>query len=300
VTVIVKELLQGSSISESSTGTTITRTFHVSGITGTPTKKALIALKRREIPALGTPHPEISFMFAQSRDVKMTDVGQAQIAVQYGVPDISSITSGSGGGVSGSNPVTSKKSDPGQISIGATAGTKTSFEDVKGNLMVVASIAEVEKKVTNPKTGKVTKTKVLERVEQIKEAEYALPATVLRVTRQEAGSPEAKARRFVGTINNAPLGVSGSGRDKDLKNTWLCTRIDGTSSDGGQTYSVTYEFHHRIATWSFKAEWIDPKTKQPQRDPKRITGDEVKFYRVYDEDDFSLLGIKFEGKVKFP
>lgn len=296
---VIKELLSHAAASDSGTDTTTTRGFHVSNIPGPPEGKPIEAMKAVGIPRLGDPHPTAGFLFATDRTSRMIDVDQCEIVVQYKIPKPSEgdPSPGLGGGVEGPVPGT-QETDGGTISVGATATPVQTYRDRNGSLMRVGSIIEKEKQVTDPNTGVKAKQTVQEATIQIRQAEYLNPLVVMRVERTESGSPEQVARRFVGTVNSAPLGIGSSGLRKDDPRTWLCTRIDGTSNDGGQTYHVTYEFQYNPASYDFHAVFINPETGQPQFDPDFITGEEEQNYRVYDEADFNDLGIEFQGRGK--
>jgi hypothetical protein len=283
MTVVVKELLSAANASDSGTDVSIQRGFQVTELAGDPAGRAPAAMD----------HP--GFVYALNRNVKMTGQTQAIVTVNYGVPktDRGDAGPGSGGGLDGTEPGIDEEADPGTISVGSSSQTIKVFKDRKGKLLTVGHIVEVEKKVADPKTGIVSKVKVKEPDIQLREAEITIPQTVLRVSRIESGSPDIKSRKYVGTVNSKALGISKSGRGKDGPRTWLCTRIDGTSNDGGKTYNVTYEFQYDHLEWGFVATWIDKKTGQPAFTD--LTGEESIFYETYDEEDFNDLGILFEG-----
>lgn len=292
---VIKELIESAGANDSGEGVTVTRGFHVTGLTGNVESRAVDALLQPGIPKLGAPHPAIGFVYVLNRTVKMVEPTQARIEVEYGIPKAASgdVPPGAGGGVDGTAPGINEDSDQGTISVGSSTTTQTTFRDRLGKLMTVGHIVEVEKKVTDPVTGIVSKQTVKEPDVQLREAELISPQTILRVSRVESGSPDIKSRKFVGTVNSRSLGLKKSGRGNDGPRTWLCTRIDGTSNDGGETYNVTYEFQYNPFEWGFSAEWIDPKTGQPAFTD--LTGEESKFYQIYPEKDFYELGIRFEG-----
>ena len=76
----------------------------------------------------------------------------------------------------------------------------------------------------------------------------------------------------------------------------MCTRIDGVSNDGGETYRVTFEFQYNSRLWAFTGQWIDPETDLPvpvKDYDRRTAPEEERTFRVYDEIDFGILGIDF-------
>ena len=106
----------------------------------------------------------------------------------------------------------------------------------------------------------------------------------------QKGSPDQTARLFVGKVNSVHLG-------SDPPLSWMCTRIDGVSSDGGETYRVTFEFQYNSRLWMFTGEWIDPDTGLPVPKNKYNTDEnaplEKRFFEVYDQIDFHVLGLDF-------
>lgn len=73
----------------------------------------------------------------------------------------------------------------------------------------------------------------------------SVPQPILSLERFETASPGANALSYVGKTNS---GVWQGG----AAHTWLCTRIQGTSKDGGDNYTVTYEFQYDPDTWKKK------------------------------------------------
>ena len=97
-------------------------------------------------------------------------------------------------------------------------------------------------------------------------------------------------------VNNAAISLTG-----DPDRTWLCTRIDGQSQDGGVSFVVTYEFQIRRGPylseatpptyqgWDAVVVYIDPETDKPIQEP--VWGETIKLVRVYPEMDFAALNI---------
>lgn len=111
-----------------------------------------------------------------------------------------------------------------------------------------------------------------------------LPMQVRRYTRREIGSPDAKAQDFIGTINSKPF----LGSERHF---WMCTRLNGTSRDGGETWFVDYEFQRHPGTWDPEIFFLDSETGEaatvlfPSNEfPQRRV-------QVVDERDFNLLNL---------
>ncbi len=272
-----KFLLEDSGATKSGEGFEITEAYMVEGIGGNPQDKTFIALTAPDVPQLGDPHQggSTAFLSCVNQAVSFKGPTQAKVVCSFRVPRVDS-----GEPPAGDTGAIDAVVDLGTISVGATASTRESFEDIKGARMVVSHFVEKDDGLGGTTT---------ELVEQVRSASIVEPQTVLRVTRLEIGSPDVKAREFVGTVNNKPMGKL------DRAGVWLCTRIDGTSNDGGETYSVTYEFQRNRLPWGFIARFIDADTGLPILAQDLNTGDEDRFYETYVKADFSQLGIKFEG-----
>lgn len=105
--------------------------------------------------------------------------------------------------------------------------------------------------------------------DQAGEVEYHLPNHVVVFRRREPDSPGATGRD--GNFNKSKHYVGSINRDKvfgDQKHMWMCTRLDGRSDDGGQSYMVTYEFQRNEDSWNPVLVYRDPKTGAPVLDPK--------------------------------
>ena len=276
------EDLVNSSGNESAEGTEVTRAFHVTNIPGNASAKTSFALSAPKIPNLGDAHPTFSTLSAISKGVSFIDSDNARVTVQYRRPRFSQGQTPAGG-VGQPNVAT----NPGQISVGASITTRDTVVDRLGNLITVAHDVLLPEVLPAGFVG--PPANVPTRVEQVRTVQIQQPQTVLRVQRVENGSPDVKARIFVGTVNKKAVGKN----NLDGPRKWLCSRIDGTSNDGGTTYNVTYEFQHNFLEWGAFVEWIDPETGLPVPFKDRNTNEESFFYEVYREEDFTSLNIAF-------
>ncbi|MHC4145162.1 MAG: hypothetical protein ACYSUD_10330 [Planctomycetota bacterium] len=297
--VVVKDVVEGTTVQQGGRGTTATRIFHVSGITGDPSAKADLALRHPDVAALGERHPAYAELFCTNRSIGFIDSTNARVDCQYSIPSFErgDLPEGSSGSVAVPSEDTegTGSTDLGTITVAATGAEFETDLDVMGNQMICAHVVKLPVPVTETSFDEfgdpIPRAESSKRVEQVQRARISIPQLVLRVQRMEKGSPDQKARDFVGTVNSKAIGIDGP-------RTWLCTRVDGTSNDGGDTYKVTYEFQYNKELWIFIGIWIDPTTDKPV--PSKDfdgEGEEFKVFRVYDEADFSKLGIKFEGVV---
>ena len=112
------------------------------------------------------------------------------------------------------------------------------------------------------------------------------PQRTYTVTKEESSSIDAVDiegwnNTYVGKIN------SGSWRNYPAR-TWLCTGISGSSTNGGDTYIVTYSFQFNAKTWAAHVIYVDPNTGKPPTD--LVFGTGYKIVEVYDEVSFSNIG----------
>lgn len=297
---VTEDIIEEATVRDSGDGPEITRGFHVTGLFGPVADRIVKALNDPKVPKLGSVHPTVGTLFVVERGATMVDQNQARVIITYRVPKVDAGEPKAEGGDIGKGAPGTTKKDKGTISVGATSSTREVFTDVTGKLMTVGHIIEKEIKVTDPKTGVESKVKTKVPDIQVRSANIVEPNVVLTVSRIETGSPDQKAREFVGTVNEKPLGgalkASKLGvKGADPPGTWLCTRITGDTQDGGLTYSVQYEFQYNPNGWFFVAQYIDKKTGQPPF--LDLTGEETIAYDVYERKDFSALGIDFVGTV---
>jgi len=110
-----------------------------------------------------------------------------------------------------------------------------------------------------------------------------VPRHSLRVTRRESSSPANAARFYVGKVNLGPFRGGG-------QRTWLMTSINGTTSDGGKTYIVTYEMFYNPDRWDASVGYRGADGRVP-------IGAKINRVKMYSETNFSALGINNIGSV---
>ena len=105
------------------------------------------------------------------------------------------------------------------------------------------------------------------------------PQTTLIRNQKEAVDPLNKSRTYVGKMNDATF-------QGDAIGTWLCTRLNGVSNDGGANWTVTYEFQWRVETWKGVLVYILPTGKPPS---DLINNVGVQSFIIYDDANFNLV-----------
>ena len=263
MTAVTEDLIDGASFSESSNGLAATRTFLVTGLSGSPSFKTAEALFATGIPRFGDAHPNAPGVVVVSRTARPASRdsnASAIVQITYGQP-----TAEQGVPDAGGSSV--------QFSLGSSVQSVTTQKDASGNQILLSHTF-----TDTDESGNVT-----ERIEtQGGEVDIQVPQTVFRVTRRESQSPGANSLFYTGKINSVPF-LGGEPK------TWLCTRIEGDSDDGGETFVVAYEFQYNRETWDATVVFIDPDTGRPPKD--LVDGEGIKTVRVYQLVDFNALNL---------
>lgn len=211
---VIVDLVESQRIGDSLlNGSYATRTFLVTGLdSNTTAGKLAVAMRAPGIPKIGDYHPEMRTLpvldvYAEPKDGQPDT---AMVTVEYAFPQ-------GGGGID---------FPPDNIATVEVVSTVTPAEtnfDVGGNPLAVSYIIEDDEAGTSTLD------------EQIATASKQVPTASVIFRRRESRSPGLFSANFVGHVNLTDV-------FDDEPRTWLCTRIDGRSEDGGLTYNVTYEF----------------------------------------------------------
>lgn len=248
----------GGSITVGKDGPFVTRKFIVEDVDASPSEVEYTALKADKIPAYGDPHPTI--------------------------PEVQCVS------------ITAAALSPAQVAIEAQYKIFTA-DDMIGDRVDVESgsvTSEMETNKDREGTEMFTSHVYLERnaagdvISQREVVQYGLvrvqvPQQYIRFTRREPENPSVWSANFIGTVNDSQW------RGSDAR-TWLCTRIEGRTSDGGKSYEVNYEFQYNPETWDARVVFLDPDTKEPVAGSQE--GTEIQYYEVYDAQQFDLLALE--------
>jgi len=302
---VIKDVLKLSGASNSGQGLVAKRGFVVTEIGGTPEQKIEIILTLPGIPKLGESHPTLTGLACTSQDISFIDSEKAQVSIGYEIPkfeqgdlpegsagELSEPGEAEGGGASASPGAS------GTIEVSSAGSDIEVTLDKDGQEMIVAHEVETSGAALDEAGNAIAGQFDLfpTRVEQKLTAQISVPQPILRIIRMQKGSPDQTARLFVGKVNSRFIG-------DDPPLTWMCTRIDGVSSDGGETYRVTFEFQYNSRLWLFTGEWIDPETGLPvpiKDYDNPGAPEEQRPFRVYNEIDFGILGIDFSKALGVP
>lgn len=265
---LIADIIEGASLSEDADGYEATRVYLVTELGGAAHNRLYLAGQTNGLPRFGDPHPSIPRLRCVQRAITLAkgSDNNAQVTLTYRVPKAQETPAGGGG--SGGAPA------PGVVRIGSTVQSKITQKDKSGNAITVTHKFPNTKAIDEEFRG-LTKTQGVD-------VDIQAPNLVLSETRNEARSPAALARAYVGTVNQFAI-WGGAAR------TYLCTRIDGQTSDGGKTFEVSYEFQYEVQTWDAPVVFRDPKTQRPV--DNLVAGEGLKIVRVYAEANFALLGL---------
>ena len=265
---VVENLVDGLEMSIGPDGAEVTERYLVSGLTGSSRARGWNALNDPGVPVQGQSHPIVPNVFVLNKSIEVIDPEIVKVSVNYGVPRPEDSQPGENQG----------QNNQGVIRVGSTVQSLVTQKDKDGNdLFVSIDIEETDE------DGIVTTTNA----KQLGEVEIQIPRMVLSLDRKENGTPGALARTYVGAVNVSPIWG-------DPERTWLCSRIEGVSNDGGRTYNVTYEFVLNPDGWDAGIVFIDSETDRPHeqvRTSGNING--FKQFRINKERNFSPLNLPF-------
>ena len=202
--IVHADIAEGSTVSaDVRSGDRAVRVFRVEGVEGdNAPAKIRQAMEAGGIPVMYEPHPTIPLLLVSNKTGTPIDEGTFDVVVTYEPIP----------------PEDNIQEQNAQISIGATVQTVQTNIDRNGD-----TIELNPSKDTGLKEGYVGTVDV------------QVPSTRLSFSRREETPPSVAISTLMGKINDAPFVGFPTG-------SVLCTGINASSSDGGETYNVTYEF----------------------------------------------------------
>ena len=84
------------------------------------------------------------------------------------------------------------------------------------------------------------------------------PASTMRVHRTESANPQYKSAYYTGAVNSTAFALAHP--HMNTPGSWRCNLILGSSSDGGRSWEVDYEFEYDVAGWEEEVAYLDPET----------------------------------------
>jgi hypothetical protein len=260
---VILDIIEGSGLIETRDGLECERVFKVDTAEGDASGRLYAALRTSGVPQRGDAHPTIPGLRVDTRQAspESNDPEISVVRCQYRQLSQTDIE--------GATP---------SISVGTVVASETTSRDANG-----AIVATTETKARLDADGNVVGFDTLTRPVQVA---VQRPMMTYHVTRKENASPEAKAQQYVGR-------AGAFNRQPDSAPNWLCTRIEGSSTDGGVTYDVDYEFTYNREGWDAKIETFRHKDVLTSGE---LVADVLRI-QVYDVVSFSGLGLPAPSTV---
>lgn len=275
---IIVDVTDGHSLELTADGPQIVHVAIVKNLSGTGAAVLYAAATAPGIGKVGDPHPNVPGAVITSirAELEKDCVGIARVIITYGQP--------TGGGGFDNEP--SETADC-ELELSSTVqSTATQFEWwLDGNVWRKRQIILGH---TFIREDPETQTSYEETIRQTGEVEFQQPMMVFQYRRREPSPPGSKALRHVGTVNDRTIFGDHPARS------WMCTRIDGVSDDGGQTYNCTYEFQRAPLgeTWDATVIVVDPETGKPVPDPDPAHDPPgIRTCQIYRETNFDALSL---------
>lgn len=266
---VIKDLIEGATLSADKDGLDAVRTFLVEDQDGVEPSKLILAAGHAEIPRIGSPHPTIPL----ARCVRLSVAPANSSCNKKFLINANYSTKGDGSSQQGEKP---------QITIGTTTSSAETDFDVNGDLIQVSHLLLLD--------GSDYSANVREDI-QFPSVEVQIPSTVARFSRRDKRNPLEAALKYTAKLNSAPFLNMPAG-------SWLCTRIEGTSEDRGATWSSSYEFQLGrrnevgVITWDATVVYtFPPGYKENKPLPWQVVGKGIKNVVLYEREDFNALGL---------
>lgn len=246
-------------------GDEVVEYYFIKDLVGYPQSRKFQALYCPGIPRKFDPHPFDPNIYVSAVNVLLLDQDRAKVSVKYLSPKEDK----------------QKPDDTGKclIDVGATVQEVTSNMDVNGDPIIVSyDYIEFDNQGNRTETN----------VQETGEVKFQQPMVVIRLTRRETESPFERSKYYTGKVNlSEAFG--------DPPGWWLCTKLEGSSKDGDETYDVDYEFQRKVNGWTATAVFIDPETNAPPEDAQKQTdagGDAIVTVQIYYGAEFNDLNIE--------
>jgi len=217
--------MQGHNVVQSENGWELTRMAIVKGVTGDGDERLVNAIVSAEVRTAGMPtiydeHPAVPAAILRELRPRPIDSETVEVTLVYR-----------------SNGFVSFPKNAAQITVGASVQQVSTNRDKNNADLSVShtwTTAEKDKHGVSPTTSPDT---------QGGEITVFKPQTTFDYAIRQNYAPDAFSLSYVGKVNSSTWKGGSAG-------TWLCTSINGRSSDNGSTYDVTYSFQYQAAGWN--------------------------------------------------
>lgn len=249
MTIVTRELIESARLVETADGFSGTRAFMLEDVPGNREAQLYNASLDPNIPVFGAPHPVVPEIQVTSRSFEPRDDRIVFCQIDYEIPDEGDRSQAG----STSEPVP----EDATIRIGGAVVERETNFDVNGNPLIVTYTGTVADDEGN--------FQVFNGEEQVATVSFLVAQNVIGFSRKESFSPLRKSLAYKGYLNAQSIGIFDAG-------TLLCTALDGTSDDGGRTFTVEYEFQYDPDGWDQDYSFIDTRTGRPPPDVTRSNG----------------------------
>lgn len=265
--VVQKQTIIGSNLSQNEDGFTDTAFFFVTGLDAVGAEKKYQAITTVGVPQIGDPHPFISGI--RVRNIPRVTVHKggftAQVEVSYAKPDSEDGDGGGGGGGGGGVP--------GTVRLGAV------YERVPSNFRTnkdgtIGKEIQIVHDFTVPFDGD-SLTGSGEKDAQktmVGEVNAYLPRLTVIKRGNTLKCPLTKAQKtgFTNADNFlAPIAGLFDAPPDGNPDTWLLIRSSANSTDNNESFDFEFEWAYKKETWHEIAVFIDPATGRPPGNIKR-------------------------------
>lgn len=256
--VLEADLIDGAALEERNGVLTATRAFMVTDIEGDRSEIGKKALEADGVPIYGAFHPKLPNLRATDRIPFILSPTQAKVMIGYKLWRLQDQRGALGA--------------PPKIRISASLQSMETNQDVFGKQITID--------FTKPGIDDSGNRYDIDMPTQGGLVSIQVPQLVVEAQTVERESPFKKSRRYLGKVNNDTF-------QGDPPYTWLCSRLDGDTTDGGLTYNVVYEFRRAIDTWDTTVVY------QEEGQPAAGTtdGNGRKSIRIYESEQFGVLGL---------
>ena len=267
--IIIEDIIAGQRLNETADELTLNRIFKVQTDAALGTSGIIQARFTNGIPSVGDVHPTESSLFVKSIDVAPlgNDSSLWQVTCNYTQPNASE-----------------KVADddaPAQISIGTTTTTYRTDKDRDDKQMLFIPADGTGSDIVKswkPQTFIADVPRVL---------------GTFRLVRKETTQPGPKAMEYTNHVNSTEFLSLAAGLV-------YCNSIQGESSDGGDTYTVTYTFTADPLGWDVRGVYTIDGEPAPDVDSDGNPNDPSELvhwgledtFDVLDEIDFNLLNLQ--------
>ena len=233
------DVVDGTAVAQSKDGgITATRAFIVTDLQGDAATKMSLALTADQIPAIYDYHPSFGSLRCNNKRVEPITANQFRVLCDYVKLDNSE------------SPEDEPGEEPAQISVGSTVQSKQTTNKIDINTGQITPITIGPLNYSNEDGSTFTKPS------QTGLVNIQVPQTTIRFQKRENEDPLNKSLKYVGKTNSTQfLGIP----QGDV----LCSRLEGSTNDGGTTYDVTYEFQVDLDGWKADIVYIDQDTGLP-------------------------------------